>query len=76
MAFKTEPSLSCPEGHARSQVHGQGTKKLKSGTTRQWRCRYVEQDAVKGLRKPAPIELRPAAVQHSYRYQLHRPEPA
>ena len=44
MAFKTEPSLSCPEGHARSQVHGQGTKKLKSGTTRQWRCRYVDED--------------------------------
>jgi hypothetical protein len=30
----------------------------------------------KGLRKPAPIELRAAAVHHSYRYQLHRREPA
>jgi len=30
----------------------------------------------KGLRKPVPIELRPASVQHSYRYQLHRREPA
>ena len=30
----------------------------------------------KGLRKPATIELRPAAVQHPYRYQLHRREPA
>jgi hypothetical protein len=30
----------------------------------------------KGLRMPAPIELRPAAVQHSYGYQLHRREPA
>jgi len=28
----------------------------------------------KGLRKPADIELRPAAVQHTYRYQLHRRE--
>jgi hypothetical protein len=26
----------------------------------------------KGLRKPAPIELREASVQHSARYQLHR----
>ena len=26
----------------------------------------------KGLRRPAPIELRRAAVQHSYRYQLQR----
>jgi hypothetical protein len=30
----------------------------------------------KGLCKPAPIELRPAAVQHSYRYQLDEREPA
>jgi hypothetical protein len=30
----------------------------------------------KGLSKPAPIELPPAADQHSYRYQLHRREPA
>jgi hypothetical protein len=28
------------------------------------------------LCKPAPIQLRPAAVQHSYRYQLRRREPA
>lgn len=26
----------------------------------------------KGLRKPAEVELRPAAIQHTYRYQLHR----
>jgi hypothetical protein len=44
MAFKTIRSPFCPEGRDRSQVHGQGTKKLKSGTTRQWRCRYVEED--------------------------------
>jgi len=44
VAFKTVSSPSCPEGHARSQVHSRGTKKLKSGTTRLWRCRYVEED--------------------------------
>lgn len=44
MAFKTVPSPSCPEGHPRSQIHSQGTKQLKSGMTRLWRCRYVEED--------------------------------
>ena len=42
VAYKTVPSPSCPDGHSRSQVHSRGTKELKSGTTRLWRCRYEE----------------------------------
>lgn len=28
----------------------------------------------KGLRTPAPVELRPDRVRHAYRYQLRRPD--
>lgn len=44
MAYKTVASPSCPYGHARAQVHSDGQRSTKRGTTRKWRCRYVEED--------------------------------
>ncbi len=41
---------------------------------RQAAARRKARPPPKGLRKPSPVELRPASVQHSYRYQLRRPD--
>lgn len=39
-------------------------------------ARRKARPAPKGLRRPAPVELRPVAVRHSYRYQLNRADTA
>lgn len=47
MAYKSVPSPSCPHGHVASQVHARGTRPTNRGTTRKWRCRYVEGDELR-----------------------------
>lgn len=44
MAFRTVAAPSCPDGHARAQIHSQGSKTTKSGVARMWRCRHLDPD--------------------------------
>ena len=44
MAYKTVPSPPYPDGHACSQIHGDGQRTTKRRTPRKWRCPRVGED--------------------------------
>lgn len=44
MGHRTVPAPSCPSGHVGSQIHARRERATTVGTTRQWRCRYVDDE--------------------------------
>ena len=44
MAHRSVPAPSCPLGHINSQIHARGTKSTKRGTTRWFRCHYIDDE--------------------------------
>lgn len=42
MGHRKVPAPSCPDGHVGSQIHASRSKSTSAGTTRQFRCRYVD----------------------------------
>ena len=42
MGHRTVPAPSCPDGHINSQIHARRERQSARGTTRGFRCRYVD----------------------------------